>query len=157
MISGCCSMEFIRHTHLILECNSSLILICFLIICNIISQKPPFLNSFSQKKVQLLRVGIRFLCPSNFYSLKIKLYQGFQKVRRKLSVVPVVGLEPTRPWRQQILSLPRLPIPTHRHIYCFSIITNLNIKIKYFCFINLFCGLIFWFNQPTKLLFFSPY
>ena len=96
MISGCCSMEFIRHTHLILECNSSLILICFLIICNIISQKPPFLNSFSQKKVQLLRVGIRFLCPSNFYSLKIKLYQGFQKVRRKLSVVPVVGLEPTR-------------------------------------------------------------
>ena len=96
MISSCCLMEFIRHAHLILECNSSLILICFLIICNIISQKPPFFNSFSQKKVQLLRVGIRFLCPSNFYSLKIKLYQDFQKVRRKLSVVQMAGIEPAR-------------------------------------------------------------
>ena len=96
MISGCCLTEFIRHAHLILECNSSLILICFLIICNIISQKPPFFNSFSQKKVQLLRVGIRFLCSSDFYSLKIKLYQDFQKVRRKLSVVQMAGIEPAR-------------------------------------------------------------
>ena len=29
-------------------------------------------------------------------------------------MVPVVGLEPTRPRGQQILSLSRLPIPTHR-------------------------------------------
>ena len=29
-------------------------------------------------------------------------------------MVPVVGLEPTRPCGQQILSLSRLPIPTHR-------------------------------------------
>nr|DAW10496.1 MAG TPA: hypothetical protein [Caudoviricetes sp.] len=49
IISGCCLMEFIRHAHLILECNSSLILICFLIMFNIISQKPPFFNSLSQK------------------------------------------------------------------------------------------------------------
>ena len=28
--------------------------------------------------------------------------------------MPVVGLEPTRGHPQQILSLPRLPIPTHR-------------------------------------------
>ena len=33
-----------------------------------------------------------------------------------LSMVPVVGLEPTRPRRQQILSLPRLPIPTYRRL-----------------------------------------
>ena len=31
-----------------------------------------------------------------------------------LFLVPVVGLEPTRPHGQQILSLSRLPIPTHR-------------------------------------------
>ena len=31
-------------------------------------------------------------------------------------LVLVVGLEPTRPRGQQILSLPRLPIPTHQHI-----------------------------------------
>ena len=29
-------------------------------------------------------------------------------------MVPVVGLEPTRPQGQQILSLHRLPIPTYR-------------------------------------------
>ena len=30
-------------------------------------------------------------------------------------LVPVVGLEPTRPHRLRILSPPRLPVPTHRH------------------------------------------
>ena len=30
--------------------------------------------------------------------------------------MPAVGLEPTRCCHQQILSLPRLPIPTHRHV-----------------------------------------
>ena len=34
--------------------------------------------------------------------------------RGLLFLVPVVGLEPTRPCGQQILSLSRLPIPTHR-------------------------------------------
>ncbi len=29
--------------------------------------------------------------------------------------MPVMGLEPIRCCHQQILSLPRLPIPTHRH------------------------------------------
>lgn len=31
-------------------------------------------------------------------------------------LVPVAGLEPARPLRQQILSLPRLPISTHRRV-----------------------------------------
>ena len=30
--------------------------------------------------------------------------------------LPVVGLEPTRPCGQQILSLSRLPVPTHRQM-----------------------------------------
>ena len=34
-----------------------------------------------------------------------------------LLMVPVVGLEPTRHRWQRILSPPRLPIPTHRHLY----------------------------------------
>ena len=30
--------------------------------------------------------------------------------------MPAAGLEPARRCRQQILSLPRLPIPTRRHV-----------------------------------------
>lgn len=30
--------------------------------------------------------------------------------------MPVMGLEPIRCCHQQILSLPRLPVPTHRHV-----------------------------------------
>ena len=34
-----------------------------------------------------------------------------------LSIMPVVGLEPTLRCHKQILSLPRLPIPTHRRMF----------------------------------------
>ena len=30
-------------------------------------------------------------------------------------MVPAAGVEPARPWRQQILSLSSLPIPSRRH------------------------------------------
>ena len=32
-------------------------------------------------------------------------------------LVPMEGVEPTHPYGYQILSLARLPIPPHRHIY----------------------------------------
>lgn len=35
--------------------------------------------------------------------------------------MPMVGLEPTRPQEQQILSLSRLPVPTHRLIQLFDL------------------------------------
>ena len=35
--------------------------------------------------------------------------------------MPMVGLEPTRPKEQQILSLSRLPVPTHRLIQLFDL------------------------------------
>lgn len=41
-------------------------------------------------------------------------------------MVPMVGLEPTRPCGQQILSLSRLPIPTHRHI-----INDISISVNF--------------------------
>lgn len=40
------------------------------------------------------------------------------------SLVPVVGLEPTRPGGQQILSLSRLPVPTHRRKLLTNILYN---------------------------------
>lgn len=58
-------------------------------------------------------------------------------------LVPVVGLEPTRPGGQQILSLSRLPVPTHRH-KCLPIhYITLYARCKlYFSFICLyFCDL----------------
>src|SRR5699024_9472064 len=56
----------------------------------------------------------------------LKIYMYFLCTCKKINVgfptlivylVPVVGLEPTRPGGQQILSLSRLPVPTHRHNY----------------------------------------
>ena len=38
------------------------------------------------------------------------------RIASRLSLVPVVGLEPTRCCHQRILSPSRLPIPSHRHI-----------------------------------------
>ena len=38
------------------------------------------------------------------------------------------GVEPTRPFGHQILSLARLPIPPHRHLYFQIIYTHFRIK-----------------------------
>ncbi len=40
-------------------------------------------------------------------------------------MVPMVGLEPTRPCEQRILSPSRLPIPTHRRILIFTHTTSI--------------------------------
>ena len=79
IISGCCLMEFIRHTHLILECNSSLIWICFLIMFNIISQKPPFFNSFSQKSPTPKSWNKIFVFINFFIVLKLSCIKTFKK------------------------------------------------------------------------------
>ena len=58
---------------------------------------------------------------------------GFKKKILRFSIhekpeyfqlVPVVGLEPTRCRHQRILSPSRLPIPSHRHIWCSKIIIS---------------------------------
>ena len=78
----------------------------------------------------------------------LKIYMYFLCTYKKINVgkptlimylVPVVGLEPTRPGGQQILSLSRLPIPTHRHkclpIYYITIYAQCKL---YFSFIFLY-------------------
>ena len=51
-------------------------------------------------------------------------------------LVPVVGLEPTRYRYQRILSPPRLPIPTHRRLKCYTILADNFQKGK--CFFGTF-------------------
>lgn len=39
-----------------------------------------------------------------------------ENIAISIFLVPVVGIEPTLPWRNKILSLARLPIPPHRQL-----------------------------------------
>ena len=66
---------------------------------------------------------------------------SFVVVDKRGFLVPVVGLEPTRPFGQQILSLSRLPIPTHRHSTFFSVTT-----VDYYIIFAFGCQVLF-FNS----------
>ena len=97
-----CFINSIGSTHFCGSHFLSLLYSHFSVLSNVISQF---------KKVQLLRVGIRFLCSSNF-----------QKVRRKLSVVEMRGVEPL----SNILSIPASPSAV---CYQNSLLYNLTNKL----------------------------
>lgn len=60
------------------------------------------------------------------------------KLMRTYKIMPAAGLEPARRCRQQILSLPRLPIPTRRHVLPnkkYTTIFQENVQVFFYNFI----------------------